>query len=635
VSAQEIPPPLQRVLDKIEASGRVVKRTGRQQYIAQCVSHDDDNPSLSIGWGAKNAVVFHCQSGCERNEVLAALGMKWSDLQMSTEVDAVYPYNDEDGELVYEVVRYRPKSFRQRRPNPADPRKRIWDMKGVEPIPFRLPELAEQVAHGNDEAEIWITEGEKDALAMVAAYGDVTVTCNSGGAGKWTDIHSAHLIGFRGNVIIVADRDKAGRKHALAVHDSLLAVTSITAEVVHSAVGKDAADHVGDFGLDDFQTVSIAEMIEDTNADDSETESAFDAAVSAELDRISVREAARREHAKRQASGLFPGFTKAPLREVLAEPRAPVPWLIEGLQRAGHKATLVAQYKTGKTTFSANVVRSMADGVPLLGRFDVHELSGNVGVFDYELSEDDALDMYRTMGMQHDDRVYLQSLRGTGFTLANDTHCEMSVAWLRDHDVEYWVLDPFGRAMRGFGEENSNDDVRAFLMRLDTVAKEAGLLGVLLPVHTGRAAAEPGSERARGATVIDDDPDVRWLLTRDASGRRFFRAEGRAGVSVNEVALEFDPGLLRLSATDMTRSEAAGEKFTGPVLNYIENNPGATTSQIKKDVSGTDAQIAAAISLLVKQHAVRREQDGRAHRHHVERTNPERLRLRATDNADE
>jgi len=254
-------------------------------------------------------------------------------------------------------------------------------------------------------------------------------------------------------------------------------------------------------------------------------------AIKAEVDRIDIRSRAQRKHAAAQASGLFPGFSHLSLHDALAKPRETVPWVIEGLQRAGHKATLVAQFKTGKTTFSANVVRSLADGVPLLGRFDVHELAGSIGVFDYELTEDDALDQYRSMGLQREDRVYMESLRGTGFTLANDTHAEWTVKWLQQHDIEYLVLDPFGRAMRGFGEENSNDDVRGFFMSLDTIAKEAGLLGILMSVHTGRAAAEVGSERARGATILDDDPDVRWILTRDGSGKRFFRAEGRSGSS--------------------------------------------------------------------------------------------------------
>jgi hypothetical protein len=338
--------------------------------------------------------------------------------------------------------------------------------------------------------------------------------------------------------------------------------------------------------------------------------------VAEEKTRIATRREAERQLSAEDASRTFRGFGGGSLRLALAQPRPKVPWIIEGLQRAGHKVTLVAQFKTGKTTLVANVVRALADGVPFLDRFEVPPLAGRIAVFDYELQSDDALDLYRHVGMTHDDRVSLQSLRGHGFTLANDFHAELTVTHLKKEEVEYWVLDPFGRAMRGFGEENSNDDVRGFMMRLDEIAMEAGVRGILLPVHTGRADVAAGSERARGASVLDDDPDVRWILTR--SGRdRFFRAEGRAGVDVPEFALGFDPARSLLSATSGTRSNAQAERLKPEVAAFVQGAPGANVREIKAGVPGKDQSVKGALDLLVAEGVVGVVVDGAAMRHYM------------------
>lgn len=346
-------------------------------------------------------------------------------------------------------------------------------------------------------------------------------------------------------------------------------------------------------------------------------EAAREAAVEKEIERLAIHDDARRTLDAKSAAGVFPGFEGLSLRDALAVPRVQVPSLIEGLQKRGHKATLVAPFKTGKTTFVGNVIRSLVDTVPLLDRFEVPPLDGNVVVFDYELTRDDALEMYDTLNIHNSQRVHVESLRGTGFSLANDHHAELARDFLKSREAAYWVLDPFGRAMRGFGEENSNDDVRGFLMKLDEIVAESGVQGVLLPVHTGRALADVGAERARGASVLDDDPDVRWILTRNSDQMRFFRAEGRSGIDVPEFALQYDPTSSRLSATTTTRQEAAGERFWGPVLDYVTQHPGCSVNDVKSGVSGKDVSVRAALKRLVSEGGVVTARKGSATVHYL------------------
>ncbi|WP_100813579.1 AAA family ATPase [Microbacterium lacus] len=314
---------------------------------------------------------------------------------------------------------------------------------------------------------------------------------------------------------------------------------------------------------------------------------------------------AQRRITERVAKSTFGGFMSLSLGEALLVPREVKPAIISGLQMQGHKATLTAGFKAGKTTLSGNVVRSLADNEPFLGRFPVMDLPGNIGILDYELTDDDALDMYGALGVRNTNRIFLESLRGTGFSLANGYHRDLAVKWLILHDICYWVMDPFGRALRGFGSENDNNDVRVFLDAIDEIVKEAGVLGTLMPVHTGRAQHEIGAEHGRGATVLDDDADARWLLTKDAAGRRFFRAEGRSGVGLDEVSLDFDSATARLTTGTVTRDESKGERYLSVVEDHIAANPGLGLNELRDAKLCGNPELSSAIKLGEKRGTIR------------------------------
>jgi 5S rRNA maturation endonuclease (ribonuclease M5) len=129
-----------------------------------------------------------------------------------------YPYVDAIGELQFEVCRYEPKDFRQRRPDGKGGW--IWNLQGVLPgIPYRLPELMETIA---SEYVVIVAEGEKDVDALRDEKIGLDATCNAGGAGKWRDEHSRHLRGA--HVVIICDNDDPGRDHAAQVAISLQTV---------------------------------------------------------------------------------------------------------------------------------------------------------------------------------------------------------------------------------------------------------------------------------------------------------------------------------------------------------------------------------------------------------------------------
>ncbi|MBF6022860.1 AAA family ATPase [Lysobacter niastensis] len=123
--------------------------------------------------------------------------------------EVAYDYFDESGELLYQVVRKPGHKFLQRQPEGSG---WAWNLKGVTPVLYRLPEL---LARPTDT--VFVVEGEKDADNL-AALG-LLATTNSGGAGKWRDAYADVLTGR--DVVVLPDNDAPGRAHAEAIVASL------------------------------------------------------------------------------------------------------------------------------------------------------------------------------------------------------------------------------------------------------------------------------------------------------------------------------------------------------------------------------------------------------------------------------
>jgi putative DNA primase/helicase len=134
---------------------------------------------------------------------------------------ATYPYVDCFGQPLFEVVRFEPKSFAQRRRENGD---WVWNLKGVDRELYHLPEVQKAVRDGKT---IYIVEGEKDADKL-RSLGE-TATTNAGGAGKWLDSYNEGLRGA--NIVIIGDNDDAGRAHVEQVAGALTGI----AKSVHVA----------------------------------------------------------------------------------------------------------------------------------------------------------------------------------------------------------------------------------------------------------------------------------------------------------------------------------------------------------------------------------------------------------------
>ena len=247
---------LELVLGKLDG---VQPRSG--YWMARCPAHPDGKASLSVKRGTEQPVLLHCFAECERDAILSAIGLTLADVSKPREQDsggewtpfgeavAVYDYTDENGKLLYQVLRTAGKEFPQRRPNPAARSGWAWKLGNTRRVLYRLPRVLAAASAGET---VFVAEGERDVHSMEAA--GVTATCNPGGTGGgWRAAYSKTLAGAA--VVIIADNDPPGLDHARKVAVSLDGVAA-SVRVARAREGKDATDHLtAGYGVGDFEPV--------------------------------------------------------------------------------------------------------------------------------------------------------------------------------------------------------------------------------------------------------------------------------------------------------------------------------------------------------------------------------------------
>jgi hypothetical protein len=67
---------ISKVLDRVENP----KQSGAGRWMCKCPAHEDRGPSLSIRELEDGRVLIYCFAGCGAGDVLAAIGLRMSDL---------------------------------------------------------------------------------------------------------------------------------------------------------------------------------------------------------------------------------------------------------------------------------------------------------------------------------------------------------------------------------------------------------------------------------------------------------------------------------------------------------------------------------------------------------------------------
>lgn len=274
------------------------------------------------------------------------------------------------------------------------------------------------------------------------------------------------------------------------------------------------------------------------------------------------------------------------LTALLAEPDTPVSYLIEDVAPVGGRVILSAQYKAGKTTIVGNLIRSLADGDPFLGRFAV-TARARVALIDTEMSENTLRRWLADQGIGNTAAVVdVAALRGkvSSLNLLDDRCRGRWATRLRDQGCEHLILDCLRPVLDALGLEENHDAGR-FLVAFDALLDEAGIEGATLIQHMGHA-----NERSRGDSRLQDWPDAIWRLVRETEepdSARFFSAYGR-DVDLPEGRLGYDPATRRVTYAPGSRADTKTEAALTAVIPLLAaaKDDGLSTNAILEQATG-------------------------------------------------
>jgi hypothetical protein len=253
------------------------------------------------------------------------------------------------------------------------------------------------------------------------------------------------------------------------------------------------------------------------------------------------------------------------LDTLLAQPDPAVVYRITDLLPAGGRALLSAQYKAGKTSMIANLLRSLVDGDRFLGRFDVEPVE-RVWLLDTELDQDMLRRWLRDQNIRNRAAIQTLCLKGrlTTFGITDDTVRAEWAAMMGGAD--FIVLDCLRPCLDALGL-SEDKEAGIFLTAFDALCHEATAKEAVVVQHMGH-----GQERSRGDSRQLDWPDVLWRIVReesdDGAGDRYFSALGR-DVNVPETVLSWIPEVRGLMLGDGDRADKRARSTVEDIVEIL------------------------------------------------------------------
>jgi hypothetical protein len=481
-------------------------------WTALCPAHADKNASLSINVAEDERKLLYCHAGCSFDTVVSALGCTSADLGPGRDesscpgdaaIVATYQYVDEGGRLISEVVRYEPKTFRQRRPDGNGGW--YWNSNGCRRVLYHLPQVRSACQGGR---EIFIAEGEKDVLSLERLGFEATTSV--GGAGKWRDEYTQSLAGCSG-VVILPDNDEPGRTHGEMVATSVRA-SGVPVKIVQLP-GLAPKGDVSDWIAAGGSKADLLRMVSETPT--------------------------WKPIARDPVEPSLGGFHFEPIGTLLAAPEEPARWLVEGLLPSGGLSILVAKPKVGKSTLARGLALAVSRGKDFLGR---KTTKGPVAYLALEEKGQEVVRHFRDLEATPADELLVHA----GPAPAN------AVAELRRFAEEkrpvLIIVDTLFRLARV--RAGQGDDYAAMTAALDPIlalARETGAHTLLL--HHAPKGERTATEAPLGSTAIAGSVDTVIHLKR-SERYRTIETEQRVGDNLPEAVLEFDPKRRSVSLGD-------------------------------------------------------------------------------------
>ncbi len=584
---------LQEVLIRLER----VKKNGHG-YMALCPAHDDRNPSLSITEKG-GILLLHCHAGCTYEEVINAIRPSLSGntgyeiatarqdgsshssknafkkaksergAPISKEPVADYHYLDVRGDPVYTIVRlkltYRDGSedkdfVAKRRQHEGEAPKAdgwIYNLKGVELIPYNLPEVVKSDL-------IYIVEGEKDVETLRSV--GLTGTCNPFGAGKWKSKFNRW---FEGKVVVILpDNDGAGLDHSASVAESLNGITKET--LIVNLPGLPDKGDVSGFIENGGTADDLMDLVQ--RADPWKPNVAGAAIITSK-------------------------FHFTTLNELLNEPAEEISFVWDRTLPCGGFSLCSAKPKVGKSTVARNLTVSVASGSAFLDR---PTSKGPVLYLCLEEKRSEVRNHFERMDQNCDD-IYIH----TGAT-PEEAIKELELA-IAEYQPILVIIDPLSRVLR-VRDFNDYGSMSRGLEPFIDLARRSGCH--ILALHHDSKMDRTGGDALLGSTALFGSVDCH-IQMRKKDGRRTLMTTQRYGEDMPETVVELDndTGIIR-GMGDLSHLTRA--KAKSAILEVFSPDEKLEEKVIKERIEGFNHGILAkALRELVDEAKIGREGEGK------------------------
>jgi hypothetical protein len=485
-------------------------------------SQADRGTAIKADPGAPDGCLVHCFNDGDPLAVkdrLRADGflppLRPKAVKWSWQTVATFEYADADGEVIYRTTRRepdgwsgpgkRPKRFVAQR---FEDGRWIDGIKGIERVPYRLPELRQAIEAGGT---VFVVEGE--AKADKLAHWGFLATAVAFGAEGWKADYARHFAGAR--VVILPDNDEPGRTFARKVYGDLAKVAQpYVVELPNLPAKGDIIDWTGS---------------------------------AAELKALCADPTSPKWLHKKEDPSAFHFVRVGDLKY------RPPEFLIEGMLETESLGMIFGDPGSGKSFVAVDLALSVATGTPFhcravrQGPVFLIAGEGHNGL----TRRFAAWSLHR--GVSIENAPLFVSNRPAQFldaaSAASVTEAVQALA--KQHGKPALIeIDTLARNY-GPGDENSTSDMSAFIAAVDNLKAEFSGCAVALVHHTGHA----DKKRGRGAMALKGALDWEYLVEKSGEAIVLTNTKMKDAEPPKPVAFALDNVTLRDGASSAALRE--------------------------------------------------------------------------------
>lgn len=562
----------QKILDKINFADfyqthlQKFQANGNAKGKGCCPFHPDENPSLSVDLSTGQYYCFVCRNGgglvkfymrlksVSFSQALTELS-DYSCTDATKQTEVVYPYTDEDGKLLFEVVRFVPKTFRQRRPDGKGGY--IWNLDGIKIVPYRLPEV-------KASDTVFICEGEKDCNHLTNI--GLAATTNPQGAGKWRGEFSQYFTGK--DIVIICDNDEPGAKHGQDVAQKL-SRSAKSIKVVSPLTGVPTKGDVSDWlKIPANDKGKLLELVKSTSLWSPQANSKNESTMP---------------------------LTR--LGDLFLEREESTSWLVDDLLPSGGFSILVAKPKVGKSTLARTLMLCVSNGEDFLDRAVTQ---GAVIYLCLEEKRAEVKKHFLAMGASGNEEIYIYA--GSSPTDAIK-QIQGAVEGLKPVLV---VIDPLFRLAK---VKDGNDYVQV-TNALDPLLRLARDTGThVLCVHHSPKGERGVEDAVLGSQAIFGSVDTLLVMKRHEHYRTL-QTRQRYGNDLEETTMNFNKET-RIVSLGETRQEEDANTVRNTIMDFLSTQSEPVTETIiTNEVEGRTTIKRKTLRELVEKGSVKRDGKG-------------------------